>query len=133
MAKRNQPPNASRISKAKAPRKADPRDLAEFQEFQQRVKDNLSHRNITISGLPPVPDDFHLADDEPLAILEPFGVNADMLSKLDWLLTISDVRKVVDDPAETGPWLGKKYRETLKTALEKAERWEDREDNNTTP
>jgi hypothetical protein len=102
--------------------KPDPRDLAEHRESHRTLKQRIAghQRRIAshVHGL-----DEPLNDDDPLAVLEPFGVNADILSKLNWIVTIRDLRQVLDHD-ERGPNLARVYRARLRAALEAAEQWQ---------
>ena len=102
--------------------KADPRDLTEHQQshrtLKQRIRDHQRRIASHVHGL-----DEPLSDDDPLAVLEPFGVNAGMLSKLNWIVTIRDLRQVLDGD-EGGPNLAGVFRGRLRAALDAAERWE---------
>ena len=104
----------------------DPRDLAEHLVATQRRTIRVDGHRRRIARLerrqahgqditPPT-------DDAPLAALEPFGVDSEKLGKLDWILTVRDVREIIAD-GQTGWQLGPGFREVLRLALERADRW----------
>jgi hypothetical protein len=101
----------------------DPRDWLEHCEACQRIAEELRckkrclRRAVKPTDNPPI-------DDAPLSALEPFGLDADNLTKLDGsLFTVHDARYSIDHPEIHIDWLGPECRRKLALALAAATRW----------